>query len=92
MIRERAGLTLPSPSQLMAAGVRSERNIVVPLGRQTRIASRRSSVAILARYTRRRASLPFSTKSVIGSSTECMTSCARNSTSERNHSASNLWI
>jgi len=37
---------------------------------------------------RSRASLPFSTSSVIGSSIECITSCARSSTSDRNHSAS----
>ncbi len=35
-----------------------------------------------------RASLPFSTRSVIDSSIECITSWARNSTSDRNHSAS----
>ena len=49
LICERAGLGLPSASQEMAAGVRSDLKMVEPFGRHTRIASRRSSAAILAR-------------------------------------------
>src|SRR3984885_3954624 len=92
MMREPAGIEAPSESQEIAAGVRSDLKMVAPLGRHTKMASKRSSVAIFARYTRSRASLPFSTRSVIGSSMECITSCARNSTSERNHSASSRWM
>jgi hypothetical protein len=92
MMRERAGSEPPSESHDMAAGVRSDLKMLVPLGRHTRMASKRSSAAIFARYARRRASLPNSTRSVIGPSMECITSCARNSTSERNHSASRRWM
>ena len=49
LICERVGLTPVSDSQEMAGGVRSDLKIVEPLGRHTKIASRRSSAAILAR-------------------------------------------
>jgi hypothetical protein len=49
LICERAGFDLPSVSHETVGGVRSDLKMAEPSGRHTRIASRRSSAAILVR-------------------------------------------